>query len=342
MKSAKISLLIKRSAFLFIIALLAACSFEKKSNFNRHMQNLTAHFNILFNARETLKQKQASNATSFVDNYTEILSVYQDTSGTAEDKDLEAVIAKANTIISFKEQSKYLGDAYLVLGKAYYLGKNYFNAQEYFNYVLRSYNTDPELVQEAMVWKARTLMQLKQIPEAKLVLDTALQNINPKKSITADVYATKLQYDIYEQEYADGEEMAKLAVEHSKSTMQRLRWTFILAQLQELNAKPADAIANYTRIVKSNAVFEMAFNADLNRIRIEDMRDGIKISRIDKLRRLLRNQNNEDFVDQIYYQIAQIYFAEGDIDKAVENYQLSTKFSIKNSNQKGLSYLRLA
>jgi hypothetical protein len=26
----------------------------------------------------------------------------------------------------------------------------------------------------------------------KLVLDTALQNINPKKSITADVYATKI------------------------------------------------------------------------------------------------------------------------------------------------------
>ncbi|MEO6151434.1 MAG: hypothetical protein ABIN95_11355, partial [Mucilaginibacter sp.] len=279
---------------------------------------------------------------SFVDNYTEILSVYQDTSGAAEDKDLEAVIAKANTIINFKEQSKYLGDAYLVLGKAYYLGKNYFNAQEYFNYVLRSYNTDPELVEEALVWKARTLMQLKQIPEAKLVLDTALQNINPKKRITADVYAAKLQYDIYEQDYADGEEMAKQAIDHSKSTMQKLRWTFILAQLQELNAKPADAITNYTRIVKSNAPFEMAFNADLNRIRIEDMRDGIKISRVDKLRRLLKNENNEDFVDQIYYQIAQIYFAEGDIDKAIENYKLSTKNSLKNTNQKGLSYLRLA
>nr|WP_158534917.1 tetratricopeptide repeat protein [Mucilaginibacter hurinus] len=307
------------------------------------MQNLTAHYNILFNAREILKKKQVDYALASVDNYSEILSVYQDTSAAAgEDKDLEAVIAKANTIINFKEQSKYLGDAYLALGKAYYLGKNYFNAQEYFNYVLRSYNINPELVQEALVWKARTLMQLKQIPEAKLVLDTALQNINPKKSITADVYATKLQYDIYEQEYPDAEEMAKLAIEHSKSTMQKLRWTFILGQLQELNLKPADAVVSYTRIVKSNAPFEMAFNADLNRIRIEDMRDGIKISRIEKLKNMLRNQNNEEFVDQIYYQIAQLYFAEGNIDDAIENYKLSTRHSLKNQNQKGLSYLRLA
>ncbi|RYD90582.1 MAG: gliding motility protein, partial [Sphingobacteriales bacterium] len=54
------------------------------------------------------------------------------------------------------------------------------------------------------------------------------------------------------------------------------------------------------------------------------------------------NQNNEEFIDQIHYQIAQIYYAEGDIDKAVEHYKLSTKFSQKNQNQKGLSYLRLA
>ncbi|RYE22502.1 MAG: hypothetical protein EOP51_13070 [Sphingobacteriales bacterium] len=290
-----------------------------------------------------LKLKQDAYAASYIDNFTELLSVYQDTSAnTGEDKDLETVITKANNIINFKEQSKYIGDAYLVLGKANYLNKNYFNALEYFNYVLRSYKTNPNLVQETLVWKARTLMQIREVPMAKLMLDTALQNINPKKSITADVYATKLQYDITVQEYADAEEMAKLAIKHSKSTMQKLRWTFILSQLQELNEKPADAMVGYNRIVKSNASFEMAFNAGLNMIRIEDMRDGVKISRIDRLKRLLRNQNNIDFADQIYYQIAQIYYLENDIDKAIENYKLSTGKSLKNLNQKGISYLRLA
>ena len=72
-------------------------------------------------------------------------------------------------------------------------------------------------------------MYLGQLPQAKLVLDTALQNINPKKSITADVYAVKLQYDINAQDYKDGEEMAVQALEIlQRFRFYRLRWTFIL------------------------------------------------------------------------------------------------------------------
>ncbi|RVU01583.1 hypothetical protein EOD41_06350 [Mucilaginibacter limnophilus] len=329
--------------FIFFALLLTACSLEKKSGFNRRMQNLTAHYNVLFNAREIIKEKQDAYATGFIDNYSELLSVYQDTAAIAgEDKDLEAATSKAQYIISFKEQSKYLGDAYLVLGKTNYLEKQYFNALEYFNYVLRSYTEKPKLTQEARVWKARTLMQLNQYPEADSTLNLAIQSINPKDDITADIYATRLQYDINQQEYVAAEEMAKQAIKYANNSKQRLRWTFILGQLQEMNGKPTEAMASYTRIVRSNAVFEMAFNADLNRIRIEDMRDGVKISRVDRLKSLLRNQNNEEFTDQIYYQIAQIYYAEGNIDKALENYKLSTQFSTKNLNQKGLSYLRQA
>ena len=58
---------------------------------------------------------------------------------------------------------------------------NYFNAVEYFSYVIRSFPKKKDLTQEALVWKARTLMYLNQLPQAKLVLDTAIQNINPKK-----------------------------------------------------------------------------------------------------------------------------------------------------------------
>jgi hypothetical protein len=73
------------------VIIIAGCSLEKKSGFNRTMQNLTAHYNILFNAKEILRLKQISYESSFVDNYNEILTVYPDTiaqSGTP-DKDLE-------------------------------------------------------------------------------------------------------------------------------------------------------------------------------------------------------------------------------------------------------------
>ncbi|MDB5151582.1 MAG: tetratricopeptide repeat protein, partial [Mucilaginibacter sp.] len=140
----------------------------------------------------------------------------------------------------------------------------------------------------------------------------------------------------------DAETMCKQAIHYCHNQPLRLRWTFILAQIQELNNKTADAVKNSARIVKSNASFEMAFNADLNRIRIEDKGNGVKINRMDRLRNLLKNENNRDFTDQIYYQIAQLYFVNKDIDNAVKNYRLSIRYSARNQNQKSLSYLRIA
>ncbi|SHN19337.1 Tetratricopeptide repeat-containing protein [Mucilaginibacter sp. OK098] len=329
-----------------MVIIIAGCSLEKKSGFNRTMQNLTAHYNILFNAKEILRLKQVSYESSFVDNYNEILSVYPDTitqSGTP-DKDLEEAIVKGNKIINIKEQSHYQGDAYLVLGKANFLEGNYFNATEFLNYVIKSFPARLDLEQDALIWKARSLMYLNELPQAKIAIDSAIQIIDPKKNkhLIADIYATKLQYDINAQEYADGEEMAKQAISHCSNKMQRLRWTFILSQLQELNQKPADAITNYSKIASSNVSFEMAFNASLNRIRIEDARNGVKTSRTERLLALLKEPNNKEFKDQIYFQVAELQMVDKNIDGAIKNYKLSVRNSVKNQSQKGLSYLRLA
>ncbi|MGN6181102.1 MAG: tetratricopeptide repeat protein [Mucilaginibacter sp.] len=310
------------------------------------MQNLTAHYNILFNANQILLQKQEDYAVAFVDSYNEILPVYQDTAVTKNpnglDKDLQSAVDKANKIIYEKDQSHYLGDAYLVMGKANYLGANYFNAAEYFAYVVRSFPKQAKLVAEALVWDARTQLYLNHPDTAKILLDTAFGHINPKKINPANLYATKLQYDINVQDYKDGEEMAKQAIHYCKNSKQRLRWRFILAQLQELNGENNAAYANYNRIAGSNANFEMAFNAQLNQIRIADMSNGAETSRIDQLRALLKNPNNKEFTDQVYYQIGQQYYSNKDYDNAIANYKLSVRNSVKNQNQKGLSYLRIA
>ncbi len=324
----------------------AGCSFQKKSGFNRFMQNTTTHYNILYNANELLRLKNETYSTSYIDQYGDILSVYQDTIAhtDATDKDLEAVITKANTIINEKEQSKYIGDAYLLLGKANFLDGKFFNAVEFFSYVLRSYPNQFKLRQEAAAWKVRSLLYLNNYAEAKEALDTAFVNPDPEKykHFSSAVYAAALQYDINTQNYADGITAATNAIKYADNTQQKLRWTFILAQLQELNNQNTDALANYKNLAKSNASFEMAFNAMLNSIRIEEMHNGVKVDRITVLLSLLKNENNTDFNDQIYYQVAQIYAGNKDIDNALKYYRLSTAKSKKNQNQKGLAYLRIA
>jgi len=329
----------------FILLWLVGCSLEKESAVNRGLQNLTARYNILFNANEILREKQANYASSFVDDYDQLLSVYQDTAShlATGDKDLEAVVQKANTIISIKEQSNYTGDAYLLLAEAAHLNADYYNAIEYSSYVIRSYASKPHLVQQARAWQIRSLVYLNQLRQAKAVLDTALQNIVPKdKTETGYIYGAAMQYYIEAGNYPEAIAMTEKAIPLAKQNQQRLRWTFILAQLQELNRQPSDAYANYTRVVKSNAPFVMAFNAELNRIRIEDTANGRHLSRADRLKSLLRNENNEEFTDQIYYQLGELAVSDNQTEEAIKNYNLSIKNSLKNQNQKGLSYLRLA
>ncbi len=166
---------VKLALLMLVVMAISGCAFQNKNGFNRTMQNLTAHYNILFNANELLRQKQEDYALSFVDSYGELLNVYQDTiaKSAKPDKDLDAVIVKANLIINEKEQSHYLGDAYLLLAKANFLSANYFNASEFCSYVMHSFPEKTKLVQEAAIWKARSLLYLNNLSEAKLTLDSA-------------------------------------------------------------------------------------------------------------------------------------------------------------------------
>lgn len=329
---------------LFFLLVITGCSLEKESGFNRNMQNLTAHYNILFNARQVILQKEELMAQVYVDDFSEILSVYQDTIAktAAASKDLEAVTTRANTIISVKEQSHYLGDAYFLLGQANYLSSDYFNAVEFFNYVVRSFPENKELNRTALAWKARSLIKLGQPKQAANTLDTARQLFDAKKGSAEDITGADLQFNIDQGNYEQAEKLAVQAVDLAKDKKRQIRWTFILAQIQEANKKPAEAYNSYSHVVHSNASFELAFNATLNSLRIEEKQDGQPTNRIARLQTLLKDDKNTDFIDQIYFQMGEAALASQKIDAAVKSYKLSVKNSTRNQKQKGLSYLRLA
>ncbi len=329
---------------LFFLLMIGGCSLEKESGFNRRMQNLTAHYNILFNARQIILQKEALMAQVYADDFSEILSVYQDTIAktAASSKELDAVTTRANTIINFKEQSHYIGDAYFLIGQANYLSSNYFDATEFFDYVVRSFPENKELDRTALAWKARSLMKLNQPKKASAVLDTARLLFDAKKASAEEITGADLQYNIDAGNYDQAEKLAVQAVDLASDKFRRIRWTFILAQLQEANKKPADAYKSYSKVVHSNASFELAFNATLNSLRIEEKQDGQPTDRTTRLRTLLKDDKNLDFIDQIYFQMGEAALASQKIDPAIINYKLSVKNSTRNQKQKGLSYLRLA
>jgi len=309
------------------------------------MQNLTAHYNILYNAKELINLSEKNIQLNYPDNYDRVISVYKEPNESlsqSELKNLDDALLKANTIANEKSLSKYVDDAYFLIGKANHLKSNFFNAVEYFNYVYTTYPEEKEIRQAALAWKARSLIASDRLEEAESALDTAIGNIMSEKKSVADIYATRAQLYIYARQDEDAINLLEKALKTVKNKQKKIRWTYLTAQLYEITEKPQKALSYYTKVIKSNAPFDMAFNANLSRINLKTELSGDTSGRTREILALLKDDKNRDLLDQVYFQIANSYAQVNNFEKAVENYNLAVSKSTKNLNLKGLAYLELA
>jgi len=337
--------------FIFLsVLLIYGCVANKDTAVDRRFQNLTARYNYIYNSNVLLTEYNESLLQSYADNYEKTLPVYLDpepqinlvlTPGVAN-KQLDEVITKGQTIINDKSFSNYIDDAYMLLGKANYLKGNYFIASEYFDYTAKTYSSDLKTFIMAMNWKARSQMQLNNMVLADKILDTMLRASDELKKDLAEPLATAAQMRIYQKRNKEAILFLESAIALPADKQLRIRWRFILAQLQEKEKNLQDAYANFTKVEKSNTPFEMYFHANLNRIKLKALLSGVKLNKEEQLLALLKDDKNIDYTDQIYYQVGELFSAEGNFVKAEENYHKSVLKSTRNQNQKALSYLRIA
>lgn len=331
--------------------LLIACSSQKDTAMSRGMQNLSARYNYIYNAKVILNNYEEALYQNYADNYNEILPVYTTpekfdpsliNSANTNNKDLDAIITKSQAIISDKSFSNYIDDAYLLLGKAHYFKSDYFTAQEYFDYAVKTYPDNGQVVISGLNWKARSLMQTNNLTDAALVLDTVYTNLSLIKTNTAEPKATISQMFIYQDKIDEAIALLQQAIKESDLKRNRIRWTYILAQLYEKQKNYEQALYNYKKVQNSNAAFELYFNANLSTIKINGLLKGNKLSRSKQLLMLLKDDKNLEYTDQVYYQVAESYADDNNYTEAEKYYSRSIYSSTKNSYQKGLSYLKIA
>lgn len=313
------------------------------------MQNLTSRFNYIYNSKVLLSTHELELNESYPHNYVELLPVFlgpvinnmQTTPG-LNLKPMEEIIKKSQKVIHEKRLSKYIADAYILLGKANFFNGNYFNATEYFSYIIETYKNDQKNYLEALNWKARSLMMLKRVDEANNVLDT-LVSILPKIKLRnlAESFATIAQMNIYLKNDTAAISYLKNAIKATGKNHNKIRWTYILAQIHEKHQNYNDAEISYRKVQRSNAPFEMHFNATLKQAKLKMLQNNTK-DKYGQLLTLLKDDKNFDYHDQIYFQIAESHAADQEFQKALNYYQLSIQNSNINQHQKGLSYLKIA
>ena len=314
------------------------------------MQNLTARYNYIYNANLALVNHEVELHETYRDNYDQILPIYlgpevdnSQLSTSLNIKGMDEIIKKSQVIILEKSFSNYLDEAYILLGKANFFNGNYFTASEYLDYAAKAYRNNLSSYTEALTWKARSLMQINRISAANPVLDSleAVLPLIKTDHQLAEPFATMAQMSIYQGNDEAAISYLKDAIKSSNNRRNKIRWTYILAQLYEKQKNFPDALAQYRKVQNSNAPFEMYFNAKLSQIKLNSVQ-GKVIDKKALLLALLRDDKNIEYSDQVYFQIAESLNEAGAFEEAQTNYLTAIQTSTSNQYQKGLSYLRMA
>ena len=363
----------KRKAYSFIIGgavlflIFSGCSTKKNTLLTRKYHNLTSHYNVYFNASEIFKEGLKKGELSYRDNFNQIIpiNIYsREEVARRLMSDMEKTKKKCSKLITVHsikanpkvkggarterqkaflrktEYNNWIDESYLLMGKSYYHQHDFFPAIQNFEFVIRQYPEDG-LKNEASLWLAKTHIELKNYNQANDILGRLEAEQDLEKSLKTDLAAMKADWHYRQDQIPEALTYLSQAAETTGSKKLKTRYYYILGQLFEEEEDFAQALLKYGEVLSLNPGYEMAFNAKINRAKLfQGGGDEGKVIR-KQLEKMLKDDKNLEFLDQVYYALAELDMKEGNKESAIENYKLSTINSYINMHQKSMSFLEL-
>ncbi len=318
---------------------------------------MTAHYNGYFNANELVKKGEAKIKLAQKEDYDKILPIFiygDDKTAKSVYPEMEKAIEKCENVIrrhtikadnkgqKRPEYNKWIDENYGVIGKSYFYKKNYAKSAEVFNYVNRKYK-NPSTAATSNTWLAKTYVQQEEYGKAI----QALTKVDPNhKDLTnaqkAEYYLAHADALLHQKKTDKAVEKLEAAIKYTKKKREKARLYFILAQIhQELN-NSSDALANYENVIKSKPVYELEFYARINKALAYSRTGGSSAEIQKQLLKMLKDEKNKDYRDQIYYALGDIAWEEQRRADAIAFYQKSLEENLTNTKQKAKTFLRLA
>lgn len=342
---------------LLTIILFAGCSVKKNNFFSRNYHGTTTHYNFYFNGRERMKQGAATLAQAHEDKYDRVLSIYKIgdlNKAKAVFPDFDEAIKKVSIAISrhsiyvkgkkdrsIKEHNKWIPECYMVIGQSQFYKHDFWSSIETFQYISSEYQDD-EIRPEALLWLTRSYLELGKMTDAEYLLDYLKADKKFPVNLKGQYHAVLAQYHLQRNDIPRGAEALKMAAASSKKKDDRARYYFILGQLQQKADSLPQAFLAYQNVIKLNPPYEMAFNARINRARCYDAGSGKAALVKKELQKMLKDEKNKEYQDQIYYALAGVAKQEQNEPLAIELLNKSVRASTSNTTQKAVSYLELA
>jgi len=338
--------------FLAVLILFSTgCSTKKKSWVNRQFHNTTAKYNGYFNGNESIKNGIKKLEESFIDDYTVILPVFK-TGDLKKSKKTHSYMDKAikkgsiviqrhSMKIKGKEYCKWIDDNYFMVGKSYFYKGEFEDAIKTFSFIKNEYKNN-EIQFDASLWLIRALVEKEDYMTAEVELDELTNNRKFPKKLDVDLAKISADFYLQQADYSLALEQLVKIDKLIKRKNKKVRYNYIMAQLYQQHSNYRSAKNKYEQVLKSSPKYEMVFNAKMNLARSLESgsRDTQKMRQ--QLLKMTNDDKNKEYLDQIYFTLAEMDVNNSDTLSAIDNYLLSTLNSIENNIQKSLSFLALA
>jgi tetratricopeptide (TPR) repeat protein len=311
---------------------------------------MSARYNGFFNGRLALQDAHKKMKLSYTEDYSVLLPIFiysKDEVVQPIYPDLERAIAKTSMVvdrhsmdISGKENCKWIDDTWIVMGEAQFLKGELTQAKQIFDFTKRKY-PDPQIEQLSRYWLARVYTREEQYTRAGDELRKLGDGEALPDRVLGDLYAFKADYYLKQKKNEEAIGELQRSIEVTKNRDEKTRRMFILAQLLRIEGDGTSSSNLYAEIIKRNPDYEMSFYAKINRALAYDVTAG-DIEGIRKiLFKMLKDEKNAEYLDQIYYALAELELKEQDEPEAIDYLKLATKKSVKNGNTKGLAFYKL-
>ena len=336
---------------LIIVAVAVAivsCSTQKNTAGSRFWHSFNARYNTYYNGQVAFTEGNLEKEKNNKDNYTELIPLYpvgnKASRGIGKSnyqrtvEKMEKAIQRHSIKEKGKEKNPFLWRAWLLMGKAEFQMGQFEEAAATFSYMARLYQGEPLMSGLARAWLAKCYTELGWRYDAEDVIRNMSRDSMDFRAVKDWDY-TYANYYIREADYQKAIPYLRKAIKHERRKVQRAREWFLLGQIENLIGNQQEAYNAFKRVVRLTPPYELEFNARIAQTEVMAKNNGKQM--ISKLKRMARDDNNAEYLDQVYYAIGNIYLAQGDTLEAINAYETGNKKATRSGIEKGVLLLTL-
>ena len=360
----------RRTKHLIIMAATAllalGCSTKNNTSKSRFWHSFTARYNTYYNGSQAFIDGSLEKEKGNKDNYTELLPLYpvgnkqsREIGKGQFDRAIEKMekaikqhsikakpdwnksrrkTAKDREWLGRKEYNPFIWKAWLLMGKAQFQKGAFDEAAATFSYMSRLYQTQPLQNSIARAWLAKSYTELDWLYDAEDIIRNMSRDSMHQRSVKDWDY-TYANYYVRNGELEKALPYLRKVIKHENRKTQKAREWFLMGQIQTAMGHQQEAYKAYQHVIRQNPPYELEFNARI--AQTEVMAASNSKGMISKLKHMARNENNKDYLDQVYYAMGNIYLLQKDTANAIGAYEKGNEKGTRNGIEKGVLLLRL-